>query len=132
MSVAKKTAPRAPATAREQALAISNLVVRIMNEYTGRGPSQARTLFDSELITVILRDALTKGERSLVRDGKRDVVKSTRDAFRQTMEQELIDGVERIAGRSVHAFMSTEHLDRDMAVQIFVLEPPSGSEASSA
>jgi uncharacterized protein YbcI len=122
MPIAKIVASGPAATRGGPALAISNHVVRVMNDYTGRGPSRARTLLDSELITVILREALTKGERSLVRDGKGDVVKSTRDAFQQAMERELVDGVERIAGRAVRAFMSANHLEADVTVLIFVLE----------
>ncbi|MHB8235257.1 MAG: Na-translocating system protein MpsC family protein [Solirubrobacteraceae bacterium] len=126
MHVAKSVAPVAAATRAGPALAISNHVVRVMNDYTGRGPSQARTLFDTELITVLLRETLTKGERRLVRDGKADVVKSTRDAFDQAMERELVEGVERIAGRAVRAFMSANDLEADMTVQTFVLEPQAG------
>jgi uncharacterized protein YbcI len=126
MPVAKSVAPGPAVTRGGPALAISNHVVRVMNDYTGRGPSQARTLFDSELITVLLRETLTKGERRLVRDGKGDVVKATRDAFHQAMERELVEGVERIAGRAVRAFMSTDDLEADMTVEIFVLEPQAG------
>ncbi len=126
MPVAKSVAPEPAVTRGGPALAISNHVVRVMNDYTGRGPSQARTLFDSELITVLLRETLTKGERRLVREGKGDVVKGTRDAFHQAMERELVDGVQRITGRVVRASMSANDLEADMTVQIFVLAPQAG------
>src|SRR5438309_9773305 len=48
---------------------ISNMVVRVLNEFTGRGPTQARTYIQDDLITVVLRDTLTRGERHLVEDG---------------------------------------------------------------
>jgi uncharacterized protein YbcI len=41
-------------------LAISNLVVRLLSEYTGRGATQARTHFTENLITVVVHDLLTK------------------------------------------------------------------------
>ena len=59
-----------PTTTGSHGLAISNLVVRLLSEYTGRGPTKARTHFSENLITVVLQDLLTKGERSLIRDGK--------------------------------------------------------------
>jgi uncharacterized protein YbcI len=106
----------------EQSAAISNLVVRLTSEYTGRGPTKARTHMDDELITVILRETLTKGERSLVRDGKEDVVRRTRFAYQQTMGEELVKGVEQITGRKVLAFMSANHMEPDVAAEIFLLE----------
>jgi uncharacterized protein YbcI len=106
----------------EQAAAISNLVVRLTSEYTGRGPTKARTHIDDDLITVILRETLTKGERSLVRDGKEDVVRRTRFAYQQTMREELVAGVEEVTGRKVLAFMSANHMQPDVAAEIFLLE----------
>lgn len=106
----------------EQSAAISNLVVRLTSEYTGRGPTKARTHIDDDLITVILRDTLTKGERTLVRDGKEEAVRRTRFAFQQTMREELVAGIEQISGRTVLAFMSANHVDPDMAAEIFVLD----------
>lgn len=58
--------------------AISSVVVKLLREYTGRGPTKARTYVDDDLITVVLRDTLTMGERSLVRDGEVELVLATR------------------------------------------------------
>ena len=113
------------------ATAISNLVVRLMSEYTGRGPTRARTYIHDDLITVLLQDTLTKGERSLVRDGKEDLVLTTRFAFQMTMREELTAGLEQITGRKVRAFMSSNHMDPDVALEAFVLEPVTDSPASS-
>jgi uncharacterized protein YbcI len=108
------------------AAAISNLVVRLMSEYTGRGPTKARTYLNDDLITVVLQDTLTRGERSLVRDGKEELVLSTRFAFQQTMSGDMIGGVEQITGRKVRAFMSSNHMDPDMAIESFVMESRNG------
>ena len=106
---------------RSPAAAIANLVVRLTNEYTGRGPTKARTYINDDLITVVLQDTQTKGERNLIRDGKQELVLATRLAFQQTMRRDLIDGLEEITGRKVHAFMSSNHMDPDIAAEIFVL-----------
>ena len=92
------------ATAGSLASAISNLVVRITSEYTGRGPTRARTHISENLIAVVLEDTLTKGERSLVREGHEDRVLAMREAFQRTMGSELIGGVEQLTGRRVAAF----------------------------
>ena len=87
-------------------LAISNHVVRLLSDYTGRGPTKARTHFSDNLVTVVVEDLLTKGERSLVRDGKADLVLDMRRAYQQTMATALTEGVEEVTGRKVVAFLS--------------------------
>ena len=87
-------------------LAISNLVVRLLSEYTGRGPTKARTHFNDNLITVVVQDLLDQGERSLIRDGKADLVLETRRAYQLTMREDFTAGIEEITGRQVIAFLA--------------------------
>ena len=119
-----------------KAAAISNHVVKTMSAYTGRGPTKGRTHINDDLVTVVLRDTLTKGENSLVSDGLDGLVLTMRKAFQGTMGQVLIDGVEEILGRKVIAFMSDNHIDPDVAVEIFVLasadETPQSDDARGA
>jgi uncharacterized protein YbcI len=105
------------------AASISSAVVQLMREYTGRGPTKARTYIDEDLITVVLQDTLTMGERSLVRDGEADLVLTSRKAFQRTMSTQMIAAIERHSGRSVYAFLSDNHIDPDIAVETFVLAP---------
>lgn len=109
------------ATGPSVSASLSNLVVRLMREYTGRGPTRAQTHISGNLVAVVLEDTLTRGERSLVRDGEVDFVMDTRRAYQRTMRNELVAGVEEILGRPVIAFMSDNHVDPDMAVEVFVL-----------
>ena len=108
-------------TRGSKAAAISNFIVRTMSEYTGRGPTRARTYINDDIVTCVLQDTLTKGERSLVGDDLDELVLTMRRAFQGTMGQVLIDGVEEILGRKVVAFMSDNHIDPDVAVELFVL-----------
>ena len=112
-----------PTTTGSHGLAISNLVVRLLSEYTGRGPTKARTHFSENLITVVLQDLLTRGERSLIRDGKQDFVLETRRAYQLTMREDYTAGIEEITGRVVIAFLSANHIDPDMAIESFALAP---------
>ena len=105
------------------AAAISDLTVHLLSEYTGRGPTRARTYMSGEFVAVILRDTMTKGERSLVRDGEQAQVLEARQAYQRTMREELVGGITAITGREVVAFMSTNHIDPDMGVEIFILAP---------
>jgi hypothetical protein len=70
-----------PTATGPSGLAIANHVARLLNEYTGRGPTKARTSFGDDLVTVVVRDLLSKGERSLVRDGRVDLVLDLRRAY---------------------------------------------------
>jgi uncharacterized protein YbcI len=113
--------------------AISNHVVRTVSEYTGRGPTKARTHLHADVVTVVLHDTLTKGERSLVADERAELVLSMRKAFQGTMREDLVSGVEQILGRRVVAFMSDNHVDPDVAVEVFLLTPADGpAEADGA
>jgi uncharacterized protein YbcI len=114
--------------------AISNGVVRLLREYTGRGPTKARTYVKDDLISVVLEDSLTKGERSLVADGKSALVLTARKAYQETMRTDLIALVEQATGRRVRAFLSDNHLEPDIAIESFVMEPvaPSNGSASTS
>jgi uncharacterized protein YbcI len=108
--------------------AISNTVVRLMSEYTGRGPTKAKTVINRDVITVVLGNLLTKGEHRLVEAGKSDLVLQMRHQFQLAMRDDLVTAVEMVTERKVIAFMSDNHIDPDMAVEVFILEPQPGSE----
>jgi uncharacterized protein YbcI len=114
---------------------ISNHVVQTMSAFTGRGPTRAWTSIDGDLISVVLRDTLTRGERSLLDDGRIPLVLETRQAYQHAMRLVLIEGVQQISGRTVVAFLSANHIDPDIAVESFVLEtqePPVNSSAAQS
>jgi uncharacterized protein YbcI len=103
--------------------ALANAVVRLVREYTGRGPTKARATVSDDLVSVVMHDTLTKAERTLVRDGKGEIVLAMRQEFQQTMRGDLIAAVEMLTERRVDAFMSANHIDPDMAIESFVLAP---------
>ena len=104
-------------------LMISTATVQLLHEYTGRGPTKAKTLINDDVVTVLLADTLTKGERKLVDNGHSDRVLQLRHDYQLTMRDDLIAIVERQLDRKVIAFMSQNHIDPDLAVEVFVLEP---------
>jgi uncharacterized protein YbcI len=71
---------------------------------------------------VLLADTLTKGERRLAESGHAERILGLRHDFQEVMREELIEIVERHLGRKVIAFMSQNHIDPDLAVEVFVLE----------
>ncbi len=103
---------------------IATSAVQVLHEYTGRGPTKAKTTIDENLVTIVLADTLTKGERTLVDHGYSDRVLQVRHDYQTAMREALVGIVERELDRKVVAFMSQNHLDPDVAVEIFVLKPP--------
>jgi uncharacterized protein YbcI len=114
--------------------AISNAIVRCMREYTGRGPMKARTTIRDNIVVVMLEQTLTKGEQVLVNKGRNESVLAVRHEYQEAMREESSDKVAELTGRKVIAMMSANHLDPDLAAEIYVLDgaPSYGSTASVA
>jgi uncharacterized protein YbcI len=102
---------------------ISTAAVQLLREYTGRGPTKAKTLINETVVTILLADTLTKGERKLVDNGHGDRVLELRHHYQLVMRDDLVAVVERQLDRKVVAFMSQNHIDPDLAAEIFILEP---------
>ena len=104
------------------AAAISTAVVHVFSEHTGRGPTRARTTIDGETVVVILQDAMTKAEQSLVDAGRHAEVLQLRRTFQETMRDDLVAVVERLTACNVQAFMSANHVAPDAAAEVFLLD----------
>jgi uncharacterized protein YbcI len=101
--------------------AISNVMVSLMSEYTGRGPTKAHTTIRDNVVVVLLQDTLTAGERALVGRGRAEKVLDLRSEYQAAMRDDATAAIARLTRRSVTAFMSTNHIDPDLATEIFVL-----------
>jgi uncharacterized protein YbcI len=108
---------------------ISRAAVQLLRDYTGRGPTRARTTINTDSVMIVLGDTLTKGERKLAENGKAERVLAVRHDFQLVMREELVALVERTLDRKVIAFMSDNHLDPDVAVEVFILEPTTSEPA---
>jgi len=75
----------------------------------------------------ILKGGFTRVERTLVETGQIESVYQMRRSFQQVMESEFRQVVEDATGRKVIAYMSSIHIDPDLAVELFVLEPLEGA-----
>jgi uncharacterized protein YbcI len=104
---------------------ISTEAVRLLHEYTGRGPTKARTTIDHDSVMILMANTLTKGERVLAEKGSAERVLQLRRDFQRAMRDDFVALVERVTGRKVIGFMSDNHIDPDLAVEVFVLEPVS-------
>ena len=67
---------------------ISTSAVQLMHDCTGRGPTKAKTMINENVVTVLLADTLTAGERHLVDNGRADRVLTLRHDFQLVMRDD--------------------------------------------
>lgn len=81
-STTREAAARGALTA-----AISNSMVALLHDHTGRGPTRARTTIDENIIVCVMgaHPDQRRAKPSLVADGKHEVVLHSRRAFQETM-----------------------------------------------
>lgn len=102
---------------------ISNGLAQLHMRYYGRGPTKAKTHFVDDLVICVLWNGFTTVERTLLSRGESEAVEAFRRAFQTTMEDQFTEVVEAAMERRVHAYMSQVHVDPDVAVELFMLEP---------
>ena len=126
----EKGAPLAPGAPSQEprgngslAAAVSTAMVQILRRYSGRGPTRARATLGRDHVVILLRDALTTAERTLVEDGAEELVLQTRRALQSAMRLEAVKMVEELCRREVIGFMSDNQIEPDLSVEIFVFEP---------
>ena len=107
--------------------AVTSALVGIHNQYLGRGPKTASTFHYDNVLVTLMNDVLTRAEKSLAEAQHSQAVSQMRNLFQTTMEAEFRDAVERLTGCKVVAFISGNHLDPDIAAEMFILDgPPTG------
>jgi len=102
---------------------ISTELVQLHSRFYGKGPTKAKTHMVDDAVLCILRGGFTTIERTLIESGDRDPVLHMRRSFQQAMEDEFRRVVEDATGRTVIAYMSTVHVNPDLAAELFILEP---------
>jgi uncharacterized protein YbcI len=110
--------------ARGEMLAtISTGLVQLHSRFYWKGPTKAKTHMVDDTVVCILRGGFTTVERTLLETGEIESVYQIRRSFQQAMEDEFRRVVEEATGRKVIAYMSSIHVDPDLAVELFVLDP---------
>lgn len=110
-----------PGTDASPALEISNAIARLHKESVGRGPTNARTTIDQNLVVCLLEGGYTRAEETLEANDNADVVVAGRLGLQDAMREGMIAAVQDVLGRRVHSFMSANDLRRNLQVEVFVL-----------
>jgi uncharacterized protein YbcI len=101
--------------------AISNAVMRLMNELYGKGAARTRTFLGDEHVFCAMEGVLTAVERTLVEAGETDLVRELRTRFIHMVRPVFAAEVGRLLGRHVLALESQLVFDPDTLFLIFVL-----------
>ncbi len=113
-----------------QTAELSNAMVRIYKEQFGRGPTKAHSVYAGpDLVVCTLEHSLTPAEDRMVQLGEHQRVRDIRTFFQHASEQEFVEAVEQITGRSVRAFVSGTDTEHDVSSEVFYLHPVAGAEA---
>jgi uncharacterized protein YbcI len=107
----------------KMAAAVSNAIAGLHRTHYGRGPTRTRTVMGADYVICFLEDVYTPVERTLIEAGRFDTVRATRNAFQDTMREMFSAAVEDAVGRKVVGFVSQIHVDPDLSIETFILEP---------
>jgi uncharacterized protein YbcI len=124
MSEGQPKGPGGTLSGGELNAAVTREVVRIHTAAIGRGPKKSYSFHNGDTMITVMLEVLTRAERNLVSFGEGDTVLTVRRLSHRAMADEMKAEVERLTGRNVIAFMSDNHIDPDMAIEVFILDPP--------
>jgi uncharacterized protein YbcI len=100
---------------------ISNAISHLHKQFVGRGPTNARTTVDGNLVVCVLEGGYTRAEQTLENNDSGDVVVAGRLGLQDAMREAMIGAVERTLGRSVLSFMSANDIHQNLQIEVFVL-----------
>lgn len=122
--------PGRDASASSPLLAISNVMVGLYKEAFGRGPTKVRTTFAGpDTVVVVLEDGFTVAERTLLGFGEVEVLRNSRLAVQEALEERARSAVERALDRPTLAFITGIDPRRGVAVNVFTLQPAAVADA---
>jgi len=107
----------------EELTAISDGLVALLKDFYGRGPTQAKSYYQDDLVVCILRGGYTQVEQTLLDGGRGSAVIEQRMQFQELMRERFEAVIEAATGRRVIGFMSGNQQDPDLMCEVFVLDP---------
>jgi uncharacterized protein YbcI len=99
-------------------------MVELHKRYYHRKPVTVKTrMLGDDLLACVLAGVYTDVEKTMIELERAPIVRDTRNAFQNAMQQKFIDRVEYLSGRSVTAFISDSHIGPDIEIELFMLTP---------
>ena len=90
--------------------------------YYGVPPKEARAyVIPGEIVVVVLRETFTPAEKVLIGNGDAEAIQHSRRRFQQLSREAFGAVVEQATGEQVESFLSETNLDKEVAVEIFLM-----------
>jgi uncharacterized protein YbcI len=102
---------------------ISDGLVALLKDYYGRGPTQAKSYYEDDLVVCVLRGGYSRVEQTLVDGGRGEAVIEQRMQFQDLMRARFEEVVEAATRRQVIGFMSGNQQRPDLMCEVFILAP---------
>ena len=103
--------------------AISDGLVALLKEFYGRGPTQAKSYYEDDLVVCVLRGGFSRVEQTLLDGGRGQAVIQQRMEFQEVMRDRFTGVIQDATGRPVIGFMSGNQQHPDMMCEVFILAP---------
>ena len=114
-------------TGEQLLVAVTDAMVEFHQRYHNRAPVVGKTLLlGEELLACVLGGVYNDVEKMMIELESTTILQETRSPFQEEMQHRFIAEVERLTGRGVRAFISNSHVDPDLEVELFVLNPANG------
>jgi uncharacterized protein YbcI len=101
---------------------LANATMALYKEHFGKGPNDCRAYLEPDLVVLVLSGGYTAAEQTMFDAGKWYDVRHARLAWQDSMQVRFVATIERLTGRTVTAFMSANHQDPDLSVELFILD----------
>lgn len=112
----------APLEGTRLLVAISNAMVTLLRETSGKGPHRCNAHWAApDMLVVLLEGGFTAAEQTLHEAGDGAAVRAARQALQDVLEPRMIGLVEELTGRAVSACMSAIHQAPDYQLEAFLL-----------
>jgi uncharacterized protein YbcI len=102
---------------------ISDGLVALLKEFYGRGPTQAKSYYQDDLVVCVLRGGFSRVEQTLLEGGRGAIVIQQRVEFQELMRERFESVIAQATGRRVIGFMSGNQQEPDMMCEVFILAP---------
>ena len=102
---------------------VSNGIVQLLRETYGRGPTKAKSYLNDNVLLVVLEDILTTVEKTLLDDGRDELVREVRLSYQTAESNRFKSVVEEALNRKVVTYHSQVTFDPPMGFEFFVLRP---------
>jgi uncharacterized protein YbcI len=101
---------------------IADQIALLQADYYGVPPKGARAyVIPGEIVVVVLRETFTPAEKVLIKHGDAEAIQHSRRRFQQLSREDFGSVVEQATGEQVESFLSETNLEKEVAVEIFLM-----------